>query len=165
MAPNRYREIAPLDLARFRRPEIPGNRALAWRVAWYLTSVLFFQGSLALLPGRAKAAILRAFGARIGHGLVLKPRVTIKYPWFLEIGNHVWIGEATWIDNHTLVRLGDNVCVSQGVYIFTGNHDWSDPSFPFFCKPVEIGSGSWVTAFRRLGPGTTVPEGVAVLTE
>ncbi len=157
-----HRKIAELDLARFERPEILGNRAIVSRVLWYLCSLVFFQSGLPLLPSSIKARILRLFGAQIGTGVVIKPRVTIKYPWFLTLGDHVWIGETAWIDNHTMVTIGSNSCISQGAYIFTGNHDWDDPAFAFFCKPVVIGEGVWVTAFQRVGPGTVIPSGVAV---
>lgn len=160
----RFRPIARLDLGRFERPEIPGNPGLGRRAAWYLVNALFFQGAiLGLIPASVKCTLLRAFGARIGRGLTIKPRVSIKSPWFLEIGDHSWIGEGVWIDNHTTVRIGANVCVSQGVYIFTGNHDWNDPRFAFFCEPVEIGEGAWITAFLRIPPGSRIPPGVAVL--
>lgn len=158
------RRIAELALERFPKPEIPGNRGLVWRAAWYLVGALFFQSALlGLLPSRAKAGLLRLFGAKVGKGFVCKPRVTIKYPWFLEIGDHVWLGEAVWIDNHCRVAIGSNVCISQGAYIFTGNHDWNDPAFRFFCKPVEIGDGVWITAFRRVGPGSVIASGTAIL--
>ena len=160
------KRIADLQLGRFRKPAIPGNRGLGWRVAWYLVNAVFFQSAVfGLLPGGAKAFMLRFFGAKVGRGFVCKPRVNIKYPWFLEIGDHVWIGELSWIDNHCLVSLGNNCCVSQGVYIFTGNHDWTDPSFPFFSKPVTIGDGVWLTAFQRVLPGSCIPSHVAVLEE
>lgn len=161
----RFRPIVPLQLARFPPPVIPGNRSAGWRIAWYVTGALFFQGALlALIPSRCKAAILRFFGARVGRSVVIKPRVAIKYPWFLQIGDDVWIGERAWIDNHTTVRIGSDVCISQGAYIFTGNHDWNDPAFAFFCKPVEIGDGAWITAFQTVPPGTTVPPHVAMIT-
>lgn len=151
------RRIAPLDLSRFRRPTIEGNRGPVWRAAWYLVNALVFQGAiLGLLPSRAKALLLRGFGARVGSGFVCKPRVSIKYPWFLEIGDNVWLGELAWIDNHCRVTIGSDVCISQGACIFTGNHDWTDPAFAFFCEPVEIGDGVWVTAFQRIGPGRRV---------
>jgi putative colanic acid biosynthesis acetyltransferase WcaF len=150
--------IAPLDLGNYKRPRIDGNRGFAWRAAWYLVNALFFQGTiLGLLPSRVKAIMLRAFGAQVGSGLVCKPRVSIKYPWFLEVGDNVWLGEMVWIDNHCAVTIGSNVCISQGAYIFTGNHDFNDPAFTFFCKPIEIGDGVWVTAFQRIGPGTKIP--------
>lgn len=160
------RPIAELDLARFERPVIRGDRSFTVKAAWYVMNAVLFQSSLpALLPSRLKAAILRAFGARVGRGVVIKPRVSIKSPWFLELGDHVWIGEGVWIDNHTTVQIGSNACVSQGAFIFTGNHDWSDPKFFFFCRPVEVGDGAWITAFQVVRPGTVVPAHMVVLPE
>jgi putative colanic acid biosynthesis acetyltransferase WcaF len=99
---------------------------------------------------------LCAFGARIGRGLVIKPRVTVKYPWFLELGDHVWLGEGVWIDNHTTVAIGSDVCISQGAYLFTGNHDWNDPRFRFFCHPITIADGAWVGAKAIVCPGSVL---------
>jgi putative colanic acid biosynthesis acetyltransferase WcaF len=147
------RRIAGVDLARYAVPAIPGNRGAGWRFAWHLVSALIFQSAL-VLPSRWKAALLRAFGARIGRGLVIKPRVTVKYPWFLELGDHVWLGEQVWIDNHTMVRIGSDVCISQGAYLFTGNHDWNDPRFRFFCKPITVEDGVWVGAKAVICPGS-----------
>src|SRR5690606_35597907 len=144
-----------IDLSRYAAPALPGNRGLLWRVAWHLVSALLFQGPL-VLPSRCKAALLRAFGARVGRGLVIKPRVTIKYPWFLTLGDHVWLGEGVWIDNHTGVHIGCHVCISQGAYLFTGNHDWNDPGFRFFCHPITIEDGVWVAAKAVICPGSVL---------
>jgi putative colanic acid biosynthesis acetyltransferase WcaF len=158
------RQIAKLDLAQFPSPQIPGNRNVFWRVGWYLVSSLFFRSTiLGLLPNGAKAKILRLFGARVGCGLVCKPRVNIKYPWFLSIGNHVWLGEDLWIDNLCEVSIGSNICLSQGVRILTGSHDWSVPEFPFFARPIKINDGVWVTAFCILRPGVTLTSNIVVL--
>jgi len=158
------RKIAVLNLAHYSRPEIPGNRNFLWRICWYLVNSLFFRSAiLGLLPNGPKARILRLFGAKIGRGLVCKPRVNIKYPWFLSIGDHVWLGEELWIDNLCEVSIGSNVCLSQGVRILTGSHDWTAPEFPFFAQPIKINDGVWVTAFCRLSPGVTVPSNVVVL--
>jgi len=152
LAPLR-RRIAGVDLARYAEPVIPGNRGALWRIAWHLVSALLFQSAV-VLPARSKAALLRAFGARIGKGLVIKPRVTIKYPWFLEAGDHVWLGEGVWIDNHTTVSIGADACISQGAYLFTGNHDWNDPLFAFFCRPITVADGAWVGAKAIVCPGS-----------
>src|SRR3954454_16041921 len=74
----------------------PGS--LVKRTLWMITNVLFFNHGLAIFNG-LKILLLRLFGAKIGKGVLLKPSVNIKYPWFLTIGNHCWIGERVWIDN------------------------------------------------------------------
>jgi len=116
-----------------------------------------------LAPSRFKTVALRTFGATIWIEVICNPRLSIKYPWLLEIGDHVWLGELVWIAYHCGVKIGSDVCISQDAYIFTGNHDWNDPTFAFACKPVEIGGGVWVTAFQKIGPGTTVPSRTAIV--
>jgi putative colanic acid biosynthesis acetyltransferase WcaF len=122
-------------------------RAL-WLVAEALVIVNPFVTSY-----RLKGALLRLFGARIGTGLIIKPGVHVKYPWRLHIGKNCWIGERAWLDNMEDVWLGDNVVISQGAYICTGNHDWSDPGMGLAPQPVVIEDGVWVGAFARVGPG------------
>lgn len=157
------RKIKRHDLGRYVRPVIAGNRSGAWRAGWYIVNALFFQSAiLALIPSRWKAMLLRAFGAKVGRGFACKPRVTIKYPWFLEFGDNVWLGEMVWIDNHTWVRIGNDVCISQGAYLFTGNHDWNDPRFAFFCAPIEIGDGCWVGALTPVVPGSRLASGAVL---
>lgn len=158
------REIVALDLATFQRPEIPGNPSILVRAVWYLLNATVFRSGVAgLVPSQMKRVILRVFGAKVGEHVVIKPRVDIKSPWFLEIGDHVWLGEKVWIDNHTTVRIGSDSCISQGAYLFTGNHDWNDTTFAFFCKPIEIGRGVWITAYVKVPPGSIIPDHVAVM--
>src|ERR1700743_1469781 len=83
------------------------------QVLWYFVNGLFFINPLN--PSSAiKKALLRMFGAKIGRGVLLKPGINIKYPWKLSIGDFSWIGEKVWIDNLADVRIGRNVCLSQG---------------------------------------------------
>ena len=151
-----------LDLSRFSRPKIAGDRGPIVKSLWYLTSAVAFQHAFALLPYAAKAAILRFFGAKIGSSVVIKPRVTIKNPWFLTIGENSWIGEMVWIDNPGWVEIGRNVCISQGCYIVTGNHDYGDPAFGYFSQPIEIADRCWICAKAVVPPGAILPEGTVV---
>lgn len=105
---------------------------------------------------------MRMFGARIGRGVVIKPGVHVKYPWRLVIGNHTWLGERCWIDNFVEVTIGSNVCISQGAYLCTGNHDWTDPAMGLVVKPITIADGAWVAAFSRIAPGVSIGEGSVV---
>ena len=105
-----------------------------------------------------RASLLRLFGARVGTRVVIKPGVKVKYPWHLELGDDCWIGEDCWIDNLTSTRIGCNACVSQGAYLCTGNHDWSDPHFGLRIEPIELGEGAWAGAKCILMPGTVLGE-------
>jgi putative colanic acid biosynthesis acetyltransferase WcaF len=99
---------------------------------------------------------LRLLGAKVGKGVVIKPDVNIKYPWFLEIGDNVWIGEGAWIDNLAYVRIGNNVCISQEAYILTGNHNYKKDTFDLIVNPIVIEDGVWVGAKAIVCPGVTL---------
>ena len=86
----------------------------------------------------------------------IKPHVKIKFPWRLTVGDYSWIGEGVWIDNLDQVVIGSNVCMSQGVYICTGNHDYKDEAFRLVTKPVTIEDQCWIAAFSKITPGITV---------
>jgi len=134
----------------------PGRPFLV-RAVWLLVEALIFLNPAVTSYG-LKTRLLRVFGADVGAGLIIKPNVHIKYPWHLKIGENVWLGERSWIDNFVLVRIGDNACVSQGAYLCTGNHDYKDPGMGLVVQPITIESGAWIGAFARVGPGVTVAE-------
>lgn len=115
------------------------------------------------VPGsRHRGWIIRLFGGEVGRGVVVKPRVRIKFPWRLRLGNHCWIGEGAWIDNLDVVSIGDHSVVSQGAYLCTGSHDWSRESFDLIIRPIAISEQCWVGAFARLAPGTQMGKGCVV---
>ncbi|MCS5489189.1 WcaF family extracellular polysaccharide biosynthesis acetyltransferase [Algoriphagus limi] len=119
---------------------------------WYLVNLLFLKSSLNPFSG-FKVALLRFFGAKVGKGVVIKPHVNIKYPWFLEIGDHVWIGENVWIDNLTKVEIQSNVCISQGAMLLTGNHNYKKPSFDLMVGSITLEEGVWIGAKSVVCPG------------
>jgi putative colanic acid biosynthesis acetyltransferase WcaF len=106
-----------------------------------------------------KVGLLRLFGARIGQKVRIKPGVRVKFPWRLRVGDYVWIGEDTWIDNLAMVEIESHVCVSQGVYFCTGNHDWNHPDFQLQTASIYLEEGSWIAAKAIVGPGVRVGKG------
>lgn len=132
------------------------------RLLWYLSNAIIFNSSF--FPANAiKITLLRLFGASIGRGVVIKPKVNIKYPWKLTIGDDSWIGERVWIDNLAVVIIADNCCISQGAMLLTGNHNFKKSSFDLMIGNIHLRSGSWVGAMAVVGPGVTLKEN-AVLT-
>lgn len=135
-------------------PYSPGRSRLV-ALLWFLVGLPLVRFQLQPLSS-LRCFLLRIFGASIGVGVVIKPGVRVKYPWHLSIGANSWIGEDVWIDNLTSVTLGANVCISQGVYLCTGNHDWSDPAFGLEVKPITVEDGSWIGARALVCPGVHV---------
>lgn len=129
----------------------PGAGVLK-RILWYWMNAVLFHSWLFPASG-LKCLILRLFGASVGKHVRIKPRVNIKYPWYLVVGDNVWIGEGVWIDNLTWVRLESNVCLSQDACLLTGNHDYKDPSFGLVVGEILIEDGAWVGARATVCPG------------
>ena len=124
-------------------------------IIWYFVNVFFINCSWN--PSSSlRIRLLRLFGARMGKGVVIKPSVNIKYPWNLSIGDYSWIGENVWIDNLAKVKIGNNVCVSQGAMLLCGNHDYKRPTFDLMVKPIVIENGAWVGAQSTVCPGVTM---------
>ncbi len=125
------------------------------RVLWYYINVLIFKSSLFPFYG-LKNCLLRLFGAKIGKEVEIKPCVNIKYPWFLNIGNEVWIGENVWIDCLVPVTIGNNVCISQGAVVLTGNHNYKKTTFDLIVSGITLEDGAWIGACAIVNPGITV---------
>lgn len=130
----------------------PGRGALV-RSLWFLFNALFLINPLNPSSG-IKVRLLRLFGARIARGVVIKPGVNVKYPWNLEVGAHSWIGEKVWLDSLAPIKIGAHCCLSQGVVIMTGNHNYKQPSFDLLVKEVVLEDGVWLGAGSMLAPGT-----------
>jgi len=143
-----------VDLSKTSRRGYRPGRSFAYRALWLIVEALVMLNPV-VTPYGLKRWVLRRFGAKVGRGVLIKPNVHVKYPWHLEVGDNVWIGERAWIDNFVSVRIAANAVVSQGAYLCTGNHDWSDPGMGLMVKPVTVEQGAWVGAFARIGPGVT----------
>lgn len=123
--------------------KIKKNRLI--QILWYFTNVLFFKNALNPLS-KPKVILLRLFGAEVGEGVVIKPSVNIKYPWKLNIGNYVWIGEKVWIDNLEDVIISDNSVLSQGAVLICGNHNYKSSGFDLMTGKITLEEGVWIGA-------------------
>ena len=122
---------------------------------WYFVNAFFIMSHVIPFSG-LRVALLRLFGAKIGEGCILKPGINIKYPWKLSIGNNCWIGENVWIDNLAEVKIGDNVCISQGAMLLCGNHNYKKTTFDLMIGEIKLEDGAWVSAKSVVCPGVTM---------
>ena len=155
-------EMSLIRLSRFSKTSFNRGRSVLVQCLWILAAqIVAFQ----FMPlGQVRRWLLQMFGAKIGQGVILKGRLRVRYPWRLAIGDDTWIGEDCWIDNWESVTIGSNVCISQSVYLCTGNHDWTDPCFAIKPEPISIGDGGWLGARAVIGPGVSIGTGaIAVI--
>jgi putative colanic acid biosynthesis acetyltransferase WcaF len=150
--------LSAIQLSTFHNEWFRPGRSRSWQAAWFFMGLPFVR--CAVIPfSLPRVWVLWIFGAKIGSGVVIKPGLRVKYPWKLTVGDHCWLGEDCWIDNLADVVVKNDVCISQGAYLCTGNHDWSDPAFGLRVAPIMLDEGSWVGARALIAPGVTLGEG------
>ena len=127
----------------------PGSRVR--RALWYVVHELFICTGHPF--GSLRIMLLRLFGAEVGKGVVVKPRVRVKYPWKLKVGANTWIGEDVWIDNLGVTSVGANCCLSQGAMLLCGNHDYKSSTFDLMVGDITLEDGVWIGAKSVVCPG------------
>lgn len=147
-----------IDLSRFNNAEFSRGVPLWKEAAWWVVRSLLFAPWFPV-PSSLKAVALRCFGAKVGKGVVIRSRVNITFPWRLEVGDHVWIGDEVLILSLDRVRIGSNVCVSQRAFLCTGSHDFLAEGFDLVTAEIEIGDGCWIGAQAFVGPGVRFGHG------
>ncbi|MFK5950498.1 MAG: WcaF family extracellular polysaccharide biosynthesis acetyltransferase [Methylococcales bacterium] len=147
-----------MDLSKYNNSHYYPGAGKFKRLTWYVVNAIFFNSWL-FPVSKIKCSMLRLFGAVVGTGVVIKPRVNIKYPWNLDVGNNVWIGEGVWIDSLAKVVVGSNVCISQEAFLLTGNHDYKDPHFGLMVKSINISDSAWIGAKAIVCPGSVISKG------
>lgn len=144
-----------VELDKYNNSWYKSGRGKLTQLLWYCVNATFINSYLIPISS-FKVFILRSFGAKIGKNVNIKPKVNIKYPWKLEIGDFTWIGENVWIDNLEKVTIGKNCCLSQGSMLLCGNHNYSKTTFDLIVKPVVLEDGAWIGAMSVVCLGVTL---------
>lgn len=149
------------DLSEAKVP--PGFRGRpAWFVQlWWIVQALLFHPSPQVFFGWRRF-LLRAFGARIGKGVLIRPSATVTYPWKLTIGDWSWVGDYATLYTLGEITIGESAVVSQHAYLCAASHDYTRPTFELYATPIRVESEAWVAAHAFVGPGVTVGHGAVV---
>jgi len=149
------------DLGRFRVPPGFRGRSRITIALWEVVQGTLFGCSPHFCFGWRRF-LLRAFGARIGAGVKVRPSARITYPWKLEIGDRAWIGDHAELYSLGPIRIGADAVVSQRSYLCAATHDYRKVDFPQEARPVVIGAEAWIATDVFVGPGVTVGRGAVV---
>jgi putative colanic acid biosynthesis acetyltransferase WcaF len=147
-------ETKTLDLS-----EAPGEKSKWGKPAivvyiWYIVEWLFVTNALQV-SSTLRVAVLRLFGANIGHSVIFRPRTRVKFPWNLTIGDRTWIGEGVWFHNQDQIIIGTDVVISQETMLTCGSHAHRI-DMGLITKPIVIDDGVWVTSRCLVLGGTTI---------
>jgi putative colanic acid biosynthesis acetyltransferase WcaF len=149
------------NLSLFKLPaNFRGKSAIFVQIWWVVQSSLF-----RLSPQFAygfRRSLLRAFGARIGRGVIIRPTVVVTYPWKVSIGDYAWIGDDVVLYSLGEIEIGTSAVVSQRSYLCAADHDYSQVSFPIRQRKVTISSEAWLAADVFIAPGVTVGNGAVI---
>lgn len=149
------------DLRRFRLPPgFRGRSALTVQL-WWLVQATLFRGSPQFAYGWRRA-LLRAFGARIGERVLVRPTVTVTYPWHLSVGDHAWIGDDVVVYSLGEISIGRHSVVSQRSYLCAGDHDPMQIDFPIRARAVHIDDEAWIGTDVFVAPGVRIGRGAVV---
>ena len=127
---------------------------LVWGVVWLL---LASWTPAPLHPWRR--ALLRLFGARMGHRADVRGSSRVWLPSHLVMADHALIGPNVTCYNQAPITLGERALVSQGAHLCAGTHDIDRADFPLVAKPIAIGAHAWVAAEAFVGPGAVIGDG------
>lgn len=109
-----------------------------------------------------RSSILRLFGASIGRGVHVYPRVRIWAPWNLIVGDEAGIANDVIIYSQGKISIGRRVVISQGSHLCSGSHDYEKCGMPLFVKDISIGDFSWITSEVFVHPGVSIGEGAVI---
>jgi len=131
------------------------------RSLWNVVYVLLFRpfGTKFFLPWRL--FLLKAFGAKVYWDSGVYSTTKIWAPWNLDLGHNAWLGPHVICYNQALVKLEDDVTISQYSYICTAGHK-TDVTNSFdeglVVSQISFGKASWVGARAFVGMGVEIGE-------
>jgi len=72
------------------------------------------------------------------------------------------LGTRVEVYNLAKISIGSNVVVSQGSYLCSASHDYTDPAFPLFFRPIVIEDSAWIASNAFVGPGVSIGKGAVI---
>ncbi|MFM0629085.1 DapH/DapD/GlmU-related protein [Paraburkholderia xenovorans] len=149
-----------IDLSQAGKGNYQARRGALIELIWFVLEACVINNKLLPFSG-VRVALLRLFGAKIGTGCRFVHPVRVKAPWNLKVGDNCWFGVDVWIYNQTLIRIGSNVCISQGTFLTAGSHDMST-TMDLHVAPIIIEDGVWITSKCVVQMGVTIGRSAVV---
>jgi len=149
------------DLSKFSLPENFRGKSAIYVQLWWIVETLLFKPSPQVFY-KWRCFLLRRFGAEIGKNVIIRPSVTITYPWKVKIGDYSWIGDDVVLYSLGDIEIGSNTVISQKSYICAGTHDYTEIDFPIRGEKIIIEDECWLATDVYVAPGIKIGKGTVV---
>ncbi len=100
----------------------------------------------------------RRAGMTIGQRSCIYSGAEVRNPAGIVIGDDVIIGHRAVLDGRCGLRIGNNVNLSTGVWIWTMQHDHQSETFEAVGAPVDVADNVWLSARVIVLPGVEIGE-------
>lgn len=120
-----------------------------------------------ILIGKIPSHFVRNFlyrlcGMKIGKNSLVYGGAEVRRPEWVEIGDGSIVGNRAILDGRLGIKIGCNVNISTGVWIWTVQHDHKDPKFGDVGGKVTVCDHAWLSCRSIILPGVTIGEGAVV---
>lgn len=132
------------------------------RISWFFVNRTIFRLCSFGASAPVGRFLLRMFGAKMGFRSMVYGTANVFAPWNLVVEDHSCIGPHVNVYNKDKIIVHDHSIVSQGAYLCTASHDYTDVDHPLITKPIEIGPNVWIAAEAFVGMGVKIGEGSVV---
>jgi putative colanic acid biosynthesis acetyltransferase WcaF len=149
-----------IDLSLAGKGNYQARRSVLIELVWFVLEACVINNKLLPLSF-VRVGLLRLFGAKIGTGCRFVHPLRVKAPWNLEVGDKCWFGIDVWIYNQAPIRIGSNVCISQGTFLTAGSHDMGT-TMDLRVAPIVIEDGVWITSKCVVQMGVTIGRSAVV---
>jgi putative colanic acid biosynthesis acetyltransferase WcaF len=127
------------------------------RNRWRHLGTVFYNFLVTHLPSHTvRQAVLRMWGARIGHRVGILRGTTVLGIEQLVIGDNASIGFRCLLDARGGLTIEHDVAISDDVQFIAGHHLPDSDDFGYVLEPTLVAHHAWI------GARSTVLEGVVV---
>lgn len=131
--------------------------------AWRHLGVVLFNTYVTFIPLHAlRLAVLRLWGAEIGHGVCLLRGTTVLGIEGLRIGDESAIGFRCLLDARGGLEIGNRVVIASDTQFIGGGHDLGD--FSSYLLRMVVEDHVWIASRATVTGNLTIGRGAVVAT-
>ena len=106
--------------------------------------------------------LYRTVGLKVGKTSYIASKVSFISPWKVSIGNYCCINQNCLIDGRMGIQINDNVDISNGVKLFTLQHDPKSDCHACVGGEIVINKNTWIATDAIILPGVEIGRNVTI---